>query len=992
MAAKKLLDFQDIYEAVLEAIGEQSSNTNALNKVKRYINMVYVDDLASFKEWKWLRKKAHIIHKAAHNDGTVSVTPGSTTVTLSTAPGASLGSFKNYYFSVEGFSEIYSISAHTAESTTVTLSSAYQGTLNTAATYKIWRDRIDLPINCARTFQLDHDRHRAQMKGVGYQELQKIMKDSPKAEGFPVWYHTTDFFDPDATADDETESDRYRQAIIFPAISETENVTIHVDYIQEVTELDLDGDEPLMPIHDRSVLYLGAVSYAWRHIARNPEEAELAWQKFEQKRARMAAEIEDGYDAPKLSINSRYRNRLRRSRIGGFDASDYFSSGAGSTGGANPNITFASDVTLNGATMTGNLVVNSGVKVKLTGFTSGSVLFVDGDGYISEDTSTINYTASTDTLLVTNATISNNMTVGGSFSATGALSTTSTLAVTSNATIGGTLGVTGVTTLSDNLVISSAKEIRLNETDNTNYIGFKAPSSVTANTTFTLPDGDGTASQYLQTNGSGTLQWATINPSTVSAAGNVDFNFVDEDTPDQDNGAILRANATTITSGAEDVDFSIITQVAGTPFTWMTFDASAGNIDIYDNVTLATGARVVLPGEGNDSDSVIRMGATNSGLWATASGAAVLCSIQGGRAWQAEPTRILFSKKCEFDSTIDLPSSPSASAPNIYFGGDTDTGWTYDSANTHSMVAGGVRTVTHSSTVVSSNLPFKFKTDTGDPSTPAAGWSYYNTTANALKLYNGSSWDTVGTTSGLPSLSVETFTSADTLDANNDIALCDASTAAFTLSLPTASGITGKVYLIKKTDSDWSKAVTIDPNGSETIGGSTTTKLHTTGEYVQIVSDGTNWVLLDRVIPNGDHSVSSPTTNLSTNVTFAMRIARDRKHAIIQADWIFSGANSDAVNANFTLPYSLNWDTNVQAQGNSFLKMGDGTIDPASGFNRPLGISYASGTTVAVHVLLVSGSAVYTDNVNPGGGVPAAFANTDRMTVTCRIPIDEWND
>jgi len=54
-------------------------------------------------------------------------------------------------------------------------------------------------------------------------------------------------------------------------------------------------------------------------------------------------------------------------------------------------------------------------------------------------------------------------------------------------------------------------EIRLFEdTDNgTNYTGFKSPASLAGNVVYTLPSADGSANQFLQTNGSGTLSWAT---------------------------------------------------------------------------------------------------------------------------------------------------------------------------------------------------------------------------------------------------------------------------------------------------------------------------------------------------------------------------------------------------------------------------------------------------------------------------------------------------
>jgi len=51
----------------------------------------------------------------------------------------------------------------------------------------------------------------------------------------------------------------------------------------------------------------------------------------------------------------------------------------------------------------------------------------------------------------------------------------------------------------------------------TNYVAFQAPASIAANITWTLPDADGTAGQFLQTNGSGTLTWADEVDSSALA-------------------------------------------------------------------------------------------------------------------------------------------------------------------------------------------------------------------------------------------------------------------------------------------------------------------------------------------------------------------------------------------------------------------------------------------------------------------------------------------
>ena len=76
-----------------------------------------------------------------------------------------------------------------------------------------------------------------------------------------------------------------------------------------------------------------------------------------------------------------------------------------------------------------------------------------------------------------------------------------------------------VLTLSDsaststvNLILDNQKEIRFRETtaNGTNYVALKAPASLSADLTFTLPATDGTSGQVLQTNGSGVLSFATV--------------------------------------------------------------------------------------------------------------------------------------------------------------------------------------------------------------------------------------------------------------------------------------------------------------------------------------------------------------------------------------------------------------------------------------------------------------------------------------------------
>ena len=65
-------------------------------------------------------------------------------------------------------------------------------------------------------------------------------------------------------------------------------------------------------------------------------------------------------------------------------------------------------------------------------------------------------------------------------------------------------------------------DIRLNDGDGSHYVGFQAPTTVSTNKIWTLPAADGSANQYLKTDGSGTLSWgsdSTSDPSKMPLAG-----------------------------------------------------------------------------------------------------------------------------------------------------------------------------------------------------------------------------------------------------------------------------------------------------------------------------------------------------------------------------------------------------------------------------------------------------------------------------------------
>jgi len=123
-------------------------------------------------------------------------------------------------------------------------------------------------------------------------------------------------------------------------------------------------------------------------------------------------------------------------------------------------------------------------------------------------------------------------------------------------------------------------------------------------------------------------------------------------------------------------------------------------------------------------------------------------------------------------------------------------------------------------------------------------------------ISDGTAWHIVEQAYGIDTS--ERFTAVKTLHAttaSQALAVGDLgklviapNTGAITVTLPAAASCTGRGYIIKKTTAD-AVAVTIDPNGAETIdGGATYAAIDAANDFVEIVSDGTAWHIVSKGI------------------------------------------------------------------------------------------------------------------------------------------------
>jgi hypothetical protein len=169
----------------------------------------------------------------------------------------------------------------------------------------------------------------------------------------------------------------------------------------------------------------------------------------------------------------------------------------------------------------------------------------------------------------------------------------------------------------------------------------------------------------------------------------------------------------------------------------------------------------------------------------------------------------------------------------------------------------------------SSNHPFRLVTNnterlqiasTGEATftssvTAASATITGNLTVDSNTLFVDATANEVGIGTNAPNSSLQVVGSVSksisdvktanyTATATDHTILCSAAGGGFTITLPASSGITGRIYVIKKTNaSSGLNNITIDGNGAETIDGAATLTLQCRSS-VTLQCDGSNWHIL----------------------------------------------------------------------------------------------------------------------------------------------------
>lgn len=241
---------------------------------------------------------------------------------------------------------------------------------------------------------------------------------------------------------------------------------------------------------------------------------------------------------------------------------------------------------------------------------------------------------------------------------------------------------------------------------------------------------------------------------------------------------------------------------------------------------------------------------------------------------------------------------------------------------------------------------------------------------------------------GIPNLNVVAKTSNYTLTLADDVVTGSVSGGTFTLTLPSAVGITGKQYLLKRTDQTLGTMLNIATTSSQTINGVTTTTLATQYEELTVVSDGANWQA-KRYWPSVV-TAYTPTSSWVSNTTVTgtwQRIGGDLARINCQA--ATSGAPTTAA-LTFTIPSGLTINTSKLLSTGVEQTLGIGKVNDSNAALYAIVPRFSTTTAIVCINLGAAGTYVNEPGVT-SESAPITFGAGDFVNVEFTVPITNWN-
>ena len=376
----------------------------------------------------------------------------------------------------------------------------------------------------------------------------------------------------------------------------------------------------------------------------------------------------------------------------------------------------------------------------LTSITAGAIVNADisGSAAITGSKVTTGTTSAVGVLQLTDSTSSTSATTAAT---PNAVKTAYDLANTANTTANAALPKAGGT-MTGNLIVDNAKEVRFSEADSNgaNYLALKAPDSVTSDITWTLPATDSTGTQFLKSDGSGNLGWAsdsTTDNTKLPLAGGTMSGDINLGTNDITNGGTITGtfsgnltgnvtgNADTATKNASAVNIGGVS-FDGSASINLPGVNTAGTEDTSGTAALATEFTVTA---NNSTDETVYP------LFADGATGSQGAETDTGLTYNPS-TGLLTSTSFAGNLTGNVTGNASGSAATVT--GAAQSAITSVGTLTGLTVSGNILMTGNGAIDVAAG------TDAQRPGSPNAGMFRFNTDDNKFEGYDGSAWGEIG--------------------------------------------------------------------------------------------------------------------------------------------------------------------------------------------------------------------------------------------------------
>lgn len=326
-------DFSDIYNALIQRVRGNTSDTTLIQLAKQFVNSAHKDIyIRNGEKFSWTERRATITTHAEYTTGTLTATQGSTTITGSSTAWNTADAFGTNNMQVggkitiAGSEEVYEVTA-VGSDTSATISPAFIDDDTSGATYVYFEDEYALATDFMKPIDARSFDTACRIPLLGRQDFRRRY---PRNRITSQHIHAATWLDLPFSGD----TTPVRKVRFAPPPSNAQIIpyTYVTKYIavssagSEQEQLSADADEPTMPLRHRHLILLKALAdfYQYKDDAR--------WQQvraeFEQLMARVVSDQDVGQQRARFTTHpGRYRARARspyRRGGGRYDINDRF--------------------------------------------------------------------------------------------------------------------------------------------------------------------------------------------------------------------------------------------------------------------------------------------------------------------------------------------------------------------------------------------------------------------------------------------------------------------------------------------------------------------------------------------------------------------------------------------------------------------------------------------------------------------------------------------